>query len=255
MTAPAGSTAPHRRLFRSRRWIIRPRFLGWGTPVYHPASPRYARWVSTGSSEMRGPRVQVRVGSIVVRCVRFDELLAFWQAALGYVPRYAPQDGWAILTDPTGAGPNVSLDRVAQHELPPLGETQPGASGPLHHRPASGGRAPAQPGCDSLRTRIRPRRRLRRPRRPGRQPLLRRRSGRRGVGPGQTRWFTLEDEEVMAAERSVEGTGPARPRRRPPGGLPELRAGGRPSRARAQGRSRRRAVRARPRFGVPTESV
>ena len=71
---------------------------------------------------MRGPRGQVRVGSIVVRCVRFAELVAFWQAALGYVPRYAPQDGWAILTDPTGAGPNVSLDRVARHELPPLGE-------------------------------------------------------------------------------------------------------------------------------------
>ena len=27
-----------------------------------------------------------------------------------------------ILTDPTGAGPNLSLDRVAEHELPPLGE-------------------------------------------------------------------------------------------------------------------------------------
>jgi len=64
----------------------------------------------------------VRVGSIVIRCVRFDELLAFWQAALGYVPRYPPQDGWVILTDPTGAGPNISLDRVTQHELPPLGE-------------------------------------------------------------------------------------------------------------------------------------
>lgn len=65
---------------------------------------------------------EVRVGSIVVRCVRFDELLAFWQAALGYVPREPPRDGWVVLTDPTGAGPNVSLDRVAEHELPPLGE-------------------------------------------------------------------------------------------------------------------------------------
>jgi hypothetical protein len=27
-----------------------------------------------------------------------------------------------ILTDPTGAGPNISLDRVGQHELPPIGE-------------------------------------------------------------------------------------------------------------------------------------
>ena len=36
----------------------------------------------------------------------------FWQAALGYVPREAPQDGWVVLTDPTGAGPNLSLDQV-----------------------------------------------------------------------------------------------------------------------------------------------
>ena len=68
------------------------------------------------------PRPRVGVGSIVVRCVRFDELLAFWTAALGYVPRYPPQDGWVVLTDPTGAGPNVSLDQVAEEDLPPLGE-------------------------------------------------------------------------------------------------------------------------------------
>ena len=38
--------------------------------------------MSTGSSsEALGPRVDVRVGSIVVRCVRFDELVAFWRAA------------------------------------------------------------------------------------------------------------------------------------------------------------------------------
>lgn len=62
------------------------------------------------------------MGSIVVRCVRFDEMLAFWQAALGYVPREPPQDDWVVLTDPTGAGPNISLDRVDVHRLPPLGE-------------------------------------------------------------------------------------------------------------------------------------
>ena len=76
--------------------------------------------MSEGSAEAHASRV--RVGSIVVRCVRFDELLAFWQAALGYVPRYPPKDGWVILTDPTGAGPNVSLDQVAERDLPPLGE-------------------------------------------------------------------------------------------------------------------------------------
>ena len=74
----------------------------------------------TAPSAARSSRVGV--GSIVVRCVRFDELLEFWQAALGYVPRYPPQDGWVVLTDPTGAGPNVSLDQVAEDDLPPLGE-------------------------------------------------------------------------------------------------------------------------------------
>ena len=62
------------------------------------------------------------MGSILVRCVRFDELLAFWQAALGYVPREPPEDGWVVLTDPTGAGPNISLDRVEEDRLPPLGD-------------------------------------------------------------------------------------------------------------------------------------
>jgi hypothetical protein len=65
---------------------------------------------------------QVKVGSIVVRCVRFGELVAFWQAALGYVPREPPRDGWVVLTDPSGRGPNISLDRVDAADLPPLGE-------------------------------------------------------------------------------------------------------------------------------------
>ena len=47
-------------------------------------------------------------------------MLAFWQAALGYVPKAPQKDGWVILTDPTGRGPNISLDRVEQP--PPLGE-------------------------------------------------------------------------------------------------------------------------------------
>ena len=47
-------------------------------------------------------------------------MLAFWSAALGYVPREPPEDGWVVLTDPTGGGPNISLDRV-EHP-PPLGE-------------------------------------------------------------------------------------------------------------------------------------
>jgi catechol 2,3-dioxygenase-like lactoylglutathione lyase family enzyme len=56
----------------------------------------------------------VRVGSIVIRCFEFDEMLHFWQQALGYVPREAPTDSWVVLRDPTGRGPNISLDRVRE---------------------------------------------------------------------------------------------------------------------------------------------
>src|SRR5262245_15418210 len=66
------------------------------------------------------PRKHVWVGSIVIRCRRFEEMLAFWTAALGYVERKPPEDGWVILRDPTGRGPNISLDRIEQP--PPLGE-------------------------------------------------------------------------------------------------------------------------------------
>jgi catechol 2,3-dioxygenase-like lactoylglutathione lyase family enzyme len=55
----------------------------------------------------------MKIGSIVIRCDQFDKMLAFWQEALHYVPREPPSDGWAVLRDPEGKGPNVSLDQVA----------------------------------------------------------------------------------------------------------------------------------------------
>jgi hypothetical protein len=65
-----------------------------------PKTRGYGRCVAKGSSCEVRHRANARVGSIVIRCVRFDELVAFWQAALGYVPREPPQDGWVVLTDP-----------------------------------------------------------------------------------------------------------------------------------------------------------
>ena len=67
-----------------------------------------------------GPTRQIWVGAIVIRCRRFDEMLAFWQSALGYVAPVPPKDGWVILTDPTGKGPNISLDRTERPT--PLGD-------------------------------------------------------------------------------------------------------------------------------------
>lgn len=61
---------------------------------------------------------EIRIGSIVIRCDRFDEMMAFWQAALRYVPREAPEEGWVVLRDPRGRGPNLSLDKVPAQKLP-----------------------------------------------------------------------------------------------------------------------------------------
>lgn len=54
---------------------------------------------------------RVRLGSIVVNCRDFPAMLAFWQAALGYVPRYPPDDGWVVLHDPRRPNVNLSLQR------------------------------------------------------------------------------------------------------------------------------------------------
>jgi hypothetical protein len=54
----------------------------------------------------------LRVGSIVTDCVGFDKMMAFWQEALHYVPSKPPKDGWVVLRDPNGRGPNISLNQV-----------------------------------------------------------------------------------------------------------------------------------------------
>lgn len=38
-------------------------------------------------------------------------MVAFWKAVLGYELREPPSEGWAVLYDPTGSGPNVSFQR------------------------------------------------------------------------------------------------------------------------------------------------
>ena len=56
----------------------------------------------------------MKIGSIVIRCYEFDRMLAFWQEALGYMPREPAQGGWVVLRDPEGRGPNLSLDRTGE---------------------------------------------------------------------------------------------------------------------------------------------
>jgi hypothetical protein len=65
---------------------------------------------------------KVKIGSIVIRCHEFDEIVAFWQEALHYVPREPAEDGCVVPRDLKGGGPNVSLERVSE-PLGPLGKT------------------------------------------------------------------------------------------------------------------------------------
>jgi hypothetical protein len=54
------------------------------------------------------------VGSVVIDCNDFTAMYSFWIAALRYVPRDRPADGWAVLCDPEGVRVNVSLQRVPE---------------------------------------------------------------------------------------------------------------------------------------------
>jgi hypothetical protein len=63
----------------------------------------------------------MKIGSIVIRCYEFDKMMTFWQEALHYVPREPASDGWVVLRDPAGRGPNLSLDQVSE-PLEPIGK-------------------------------------------------------------------------------------------------------------------------------------
>jgi hypothetical protein len=54
----------------------------------------------------------LKIGSIVIDCINFDKMLAFWQEALHYVPREPAKNGWVVLRDPEGRNPNISLNQV-----------------------------------------------------------------------------------------------------------------------------------------------
>jgi catechol 2,3-dioxygenase-like lactoylglutathione lyase family enzyme len=51
----------------------------------------------------------MKIGSIVIHCHDFDRTVAFWQAALHYVPREPAKGGWVVLRDPEDKGPNLSF--------------------------------------------------------------------------------------------------------------------------------------------------
>jgi len=62
----------------------------------------------------------IRIGSIVLRVDDLQRQVAFWTAALNYVPREGDSDDFALLRPKDGAGPNLSLDRVhSTVQVPP----------------------------------------------------------------------------------------------------------------------------------------
>jgi catechol 2,3-dioxygenase-like lactoylglutathione lyase family enzyme len=58
----------------------------------------------------------MKIGAIVIKCKKFDEMLAFWQEALHYVLGMQLQDGFVILIDPEEKSANLSLDKALEGE-------------------------------------------------------------------------------------------------------------------------------------------
>ena len=54
----------------------------------------------------------LKIGSFVINCKDFEKTIAFWREALQYVPRRAAGGDFAILKDPSGTSPNVSVQQT-----------------------------------------------------------------------------------------------------------------------------------------------
>ena len=60
------------------------------------------------------------VGSIVIRVDDLPRQVEFWTKALDYIRRESDPDDFALLRPRSGAGPNISLDRVRSSlQIPP----------------------------------------------------------------------------------------------------------------------------------------
>jgi Glyoxalase-like domain len=56
----------------------------------------------------------LKIGSIVIECEKFEETMAFWIEALSYSPRNPPTEDWVVLKDRAGMSPNISLQKVPE---------------------------------------------------------------------------------------------------------------------------------------------
>lgn len=51
----------------------------------------------------------MKLGAIVIHCCELKRMLLFWQNALHYLPAESVADDRAVLRDPEGKGPDLSL--------------------------------------------------------------------------------------------------------------------------------------------------
>src|SRR3989454_1945611 len=54
----------------------------------------------------------LRSGPVVLNRKACDGPAAFWQEVLHYVPRGPADDGWLVLRDPAGNGPNLAVQQT-----------------------------------------------------------------------------------------------------------------------------------------------
>jgi catechol 2,3-dioxygenase-like lactoylglutathione lyase family enzyme len=55
------------------------------------------------------------IGTVVIDCKNWEEMINFWKEALGYEfkrrPDAFPGNDWALIADPTGHGPNLAFQK------------------------------------------------------------------------------------------------------------------------------------------------
>ena len=54
------------------------------------------------------------IGSIVIDCKNWEDMIGFWKAALGYEFVRPKSDDWALLCDPHRKGPNLAFQKDPQ---------------------------------------------------------------------------------------------------------------------------------------------
>jgi catechol 2,3-dioxygenase-like lactoylglutathione lyase family enzyme len=59
--------------------------------------------------------VKTWIGTIVIDCKNWEEMISFWKAALGYEFKRRPDEfagnDWALIADPQGRGPNLAFQK------------------------------------------------------------------------------------------------------------------------------------------------